>query len=410
MSQLSVVLPAWNEEQGLAAVLGRVLTAGEEIRRQIPDITEVEVIVVDDGSTDRTADVAASIQGVTLVQHQANRGYGAALKTGFAGARGDYLAFLDADATNPPELLPTLARALVEQEADVVVGIRVSDPGGGMPLIRSLGNWLFARLVSWATEARVTDSASGIRVFRRSVLPDVLDLPDGSNFIVAMSTVTIQKGLRVVEVPTPYYSRVGDSKLRVIGDGLAFLASIVGVAITYNPLKFIGPLGLACMIAAAFLSVEPVVYYLQYRRVEDDELYRLITISVLAVSGLNIINFGLFSNALLARSLGEAPDRRSVLGRIFLRAPMMRIGSFLGPALCLGAVVLNHRALAQYLTTGTIQEHWSYVLTGGSMFLVGLQLMMSGLLLRIVGVRSEKRRRAARRVSKADPAATPADR
>ncbi|MBI4486017.1 MAG: hypothetical protein HY655_08410, partial [Acidobacteria bacterium] len=218
------------------------------------------------------------------------------------------------------------------------------------------------------------------------------------------------KGLRVVEVPTPYFSRVGQSKLRVIADGLAFLGSIVGVAISYNPLKFLGPLGIACILAALYLSVDPVLYYLQNRRVEDDELYRLITISVLAVSGLHIINFGLFSNALLSQSLGEAPDRRSVLGRLFLRTPVMKMGRMLGPALCLGAVALNSRALTQYLTTGTIQEHWSYVLTGGSMFLVGLQLMMSGLLLRIVGVRTEKRSRAARAVANVDATPSTADR
>lgn len=410
MSQLSLVVPAFNEEQGLATVLERVLASGEEVRRQHPDITGVEVIVVDDGSIDATAAVAAAIPAVKLIRHDVNRGYGAALKTGFASARGDYLAFLDADATYPPETLPVLVRPLLEGRADVVVGARVSDREGGMPKIRALGNWLFARLLSWVIEARVTDCASGIRVFPRSLLADVLDLPDGFNFIVAMSTVTMQKGMRVLEVPTPYFARVGHSKLRVMADGLAFLSSIVGVAISYNPLKFIGPLGIACIVAALYLSAEPILYYLQYRRVEDRELYRLITISVLAVSGLHIINFGLFSNALLAQSLGEAPDRRSLLGRLFLRSPVMKIGRVLGPALCLGAVALNHRALIQYLTTGTIQEHWSYVLTGGSMFLVGLQLMMSGLLLRIVGVRTEKRRRTVPDVPKVDAAPTAADR
>ncbi len=400
MPQLSIVVPAFNEEQGLAAVLTRIVAAGHDVQRQHPDITGVEVIVVDDGSTDATAQVAAAMPSVRLIRHAVNRGYGAALKTGFAGARGDYLAFLDAEATNPPEVLGTLMSTLLERRADVVVGARVSDPDGGMPKIRALGNWLFARLLSWVIEARVTDCASGIRVFRRAILDDLPELPDGFSFIVAMSTVTMQKGLRVMEVPTPYFSRVGQSKLRVMADGLAFLRSIIGVAISYNPLKFIGPLGVACMAVALFLSVDPILYYLQYRRVEDDELYRLITISVLAVGGLHIINFGLFSNAILAQSLGEARDRRSLLGRLFLRAPVMKAGRILGPALYLGAVLLNHRALLQYVTTGTIQEHWSYVLTGGSMFLVGLQLMMSGLLLRIVGVRTEQRRRPLGTVSK----------
>lgn len=393
--RLSVVIPAFNEEQGIGPLLERVLAAGQRIRHTCPEITDVQVIVVDDGSTDATGAIVTGYPGVKLIRHSTNQGYGAALKTGFSQAAGHYLAFLDADATNPPEVLPDLVQPILDGKADLVIGARISDKDGGMPKIRTIGNWLFARLLSWVVEAKITDCASGIRVFRRALLPDILDLPDGFNFIVAMSTVTLQKGVRVLEVPTPYFTRVGQSKLRVFADGIAFLGSIVGVAILYNPLKFLGPMGMGCLVAALYLSVAPVVYYLQNSRVEDDELYRLITIAVLAVSGLQVINFGLFSNALLARSLGEAPDRRSFLGRVFLRSPIVKFATFLGPGLCLGAVALNYRALGQYLATGTIQAHWSYVLTGGSMFLVGLQLIMTSLLLRIVGVRSEQRRRTA---------------
>lgn len=388
--RLSVVIPALNEEQGIGPLLERLAATGEQIRRSFPVITDVEIIVVDDGSTDGTAAVVGRCPGVTLLSHPANLGYGAALKTGFSHARGDYLAFLDADATNPPESLPDLVGPLVSGHADVVVGTRISDASGGMPKIRTLGNWLFARLLSWVIEVKVTDSASGLRIFRRSLLPDVLNLPDGFNFIVAMSTTMLQKGARLVEVPTPYFTRVGQSKLRVVSDGLGFLRSIVGIAILYNPLKFLGPVGLLCLGLAVILAIGPVVHYLQVRRVEDDELYRLVTIAVLAVSGLQIVNFGLFANALIARSLGEAPDRRSVLGRLFLRPGVEAITRMLGPALCIGAVVLNSRALAQYAATQTIQAHWSYVLTGGVMFLVGLQLTMTSLLLRIVGTRSDQ--------------------
>ena len=138
--RLSVVIPAFNEEQGIGPLLDRLITTGNRIQELFPVIADVEVIVVDDGSTDATRTIVARFPHVKLIRHAANKGYGAALKTGFSNATGDYMAFLDADATNPPEALPDLVRPIVEGRADVVVGTRVSDKDGGMPKIRTLGN------------------------------------------------------------------------------------------------------------------------------------------------------------------------------------------------------------------------------------------------------------------------------
>jgi len=162
MSVLSVVIPAYNEEEGIAEIIERVLA----IRPRMGEVglTDLELIVVDDGSRDRTAEIAAQYPDVC-------QGYGAALKTGFGRARGELLGFLDADGTYPPEHFPKLCRMALQEGADLVIGSRMAGSDSEMPLVRRIGNLVFANLVSLLGRRRISDSASGMRVIRREVLP-----------------------------------------------------------------------------------------------------------------------------------------------------------------------------------------------------------------------------------------------
>ena len=119
MKKLSVVIPALNEESGIADIVERVLAVRPALAAQEMDL---ELIVVDDGSSDRTAQIVAGYSDVVLVQHSTNCGYGAALKTGFAQAQGEWLGFLDADGTYPPEHFPALLKAGRAQDAELVMG------------------------------------------------------------------------------------------------------------------------------------------------------------------------------------------------------------------------------------------------------------------------------------------------
>jgi glycosyltransferase involved in cell wall biosynthesis len=109
--KLSVVIPAYNEQDGIADVLQRVQTATKAARDEFRDLDFVEIVVVDDGSTDDTARIVSGIGDVRLIRHPWNLGYGAALKTGFAACVGEWIAFLDADGTYPPEYLGQLLKA-----------------------------------------------------------------------------------------------------------------------------------------------------------------------------------------------------------------------------------------------------------------------------------------------------------
>lgn len=383
MQILSIVIPAYNEAESIAALIRRVDGAAEELLRNDSQISDVEILVVNDGSTDQTAEKARASPKVRVINHQKNQGYGGALKTGFLNSRGDLIAFLDADGTYPPEYLKTLCEPVIEGKADMVVGTRDRGKQSGMPFIRRVGNWLFARLLGWITETPVSDSASGMRVFRKSILPRLLPLPDGLDFIAGMSTRALHEDLRVIEIPIPYAKRQGRSKLSFVRDGFRFLRTFIFVAATYNPLKFFGLIGLLLLVLAFYLGISPIIYYLQHQRVEDWEIYRLFTILVLGILSLQLINFGIISNRLLAIVSGLPVETRSLFGRLFLNRSFSGLSWKIGAALCMGAVVINYRTIAQYLTLQSIYVHWSYIITGGTMFLVGAQLLMSGALFAI---------------------------
>jgi glycosyltransferase involved in cell wall biosynthesis len=177
---------------------------------------------------------------------------GAALKTGFSEARGELIGFLDADGTYPPEYFPQLCLEALKG-GELVIGSRMSGAESKMPLTRRVGNLFFATLLTLVGRQRVSDSASGMRVFKREVLERVYPLPDGLNLTPVMSTRAIHEGIRMVEVPIPYSERLGRSKLSVVRDGRIFLESIIWTALAYNPVRIMGTIGLVG-VGLAFLA------------------------------------------------------------------------------------------------------------------------------------------------------------
>jgi glycosyltransferase involved in cell wall biosynthesis len=379
MSTLSIVIPAYNEERGIAEVIRRTLAMADSLPAQVPEIKYVEVIVVNDASTDHTREMVETFAPVRLINHARNQGYGGALKTGFAASSGTYIAFLDADGTYPPELLPKLVEAAVSTGADMVVSSRMTGEKSGMPIERKLGNWGYARLLSWLSGQKVSDTASGMRVFRREILARLQPLPDGLNLTPAMSTQALLEGLKVIEVPIPYDKRVGRSKLSILKDGVRFLRTILGITWTYNPLRLFGLAGFAMLLVGFLLGLGPVHHYLAYREVPDYQIYRLFAVLLLGVTGLNLITFGVSANYVISLIRGRAQER-TLIGKLLRPRRIKRLG-LAGGVLLLSSVLLNTKTIYQYLTAFHITVHWSYILTGAFLFLVGAQLIMASSLM-----------------------------
>lgn len=234
--KLSIIIPAYNEEQSIGSTIERALKARPGIVKNT-GIEDVEIVVVNDGSVDNTKNIAARYEDVVLVSYERNRGYGAAIKQGFDKASGDLLSFLDADGTCDPELFTDLVNVLIKNNADIAIGSRLG-PGSKMPKMRRIGNIIFAKIINYFGNTRVVDCASGMRVLRRSALEKLYPLPDGLHFTPAMTCrATMGEGIKIVETPIEYAEREGKSKLNVVKDGLRFLRIILEMALHYKPFK-----------------------------------------------------------------------------------------------------------------------------------------------------------------------------
>ena len=376
---LSVVIPAYNEEDGIAAIVERVLDVRSALRQV--GVADTELIVVDDGSCDRTAEIVSRYSDVRLIRHARNRNYGGALKTGFRSAQGDLLAFLDADGTYPPEFLPQMCRVAIDG-ADMVVGSRMAGERNDSPAVRRFGNFLFAQLVSLMGDRRVTDVASGMRVFRREVLSRLYPLPDGLNFTPAMSTRAMHEGVRVAEFPIPHAERLGRSKLGILRDGWRFLSSILWTTLPYNPARIFGIFGVLGIFAAALCAA--IVLGLRLRGVTSLGPGVVLVLQgavVFGVSGVSLFTLGMMFNHLVSLFHGR-PVRRGIFGRPVLRQPLEHHFWWLGGVAAVLGIVLSAMAGAAAFDAWPIERSWLWLSCGAMCFIIGLQLTTSWLVMR----------------------------
>ena len=385
MNTLSVVIPALNEEDGIADIIERVLAVKEPLSRV--GVSDLELIVVDDGSRDRTAEVVASYPDVVLVQHPVNKGYGAAIKSGFRKAKGNLLAFLDADGTYPPEYFPQLCKPIVTNEADLVIGSRMAGTESGMPLVRRIGNTLFASLVSVISNRRVTDSASGQRVFRSDILSHLYPLPDGLNFTPVMSTRAMHEHMRVLEVAIPYSERVGRSKLSVVRDGLRFLNSILMTALTYNPVRILGLVALALVFLGALIGLLSLALF--HSAPGLDLFPYLFAALVVASAGINIFSIGTTFNYIVSL-FHKRRIRQGLLGRPIFKVPLESHFGWVGLTAIVGGGLLYGLAIWQQWTVPTNPVSWFAPAVSTILVLTGLQLVMSWLLVIVLAELSKR--------------------
>ena len=251
---VSIIVPAYNEEQGIGPVLGelaRVMEARSWAH---------EIIVIDDGSRDGTAAVAEAQPGVTVLRHRGNRGYGAALKTGIRHAGHEVVCITDADGTYPNECIPDLVERLLRDGADMVVGARVGERVA-IPLMRRPAKWMIGRLATLVAGEQIPDINSGLRAFKRAAALRFFGLlPDGFSFTTTLTLGMLTNGYLVDYVPIDYHPRVGRSKIRPIRDTLRFMGLIARMALYFAPLKVFLPFsGLVFLLALGWALFSKLV-------------------------------------------------------------------------------------------------------------------------------------------------------
>ena len=381
MTKLSIVIPAYNEESGIEEIASRVLSVAPDLKKV--GVDQLELLVVDDGSKDRTAEVASKIPGVNLIRHSRNKGYGAALKTGFSKAKGELIGFLDADGTYPPEYFPQLCRAALDG-TDLVVGSRMTGEDSKMPLTRRIGNFFFATLLTVLSRQKVTDSASGMRVFKREILEQIYPLPDGLNLTPVMSTRALHEGITIGEVPIPYSERVGRSKLSVIHDGRIFLQSMVWTALSYNPVRILGLLGLGGLGVAGIVFLSLV--FMRLNGITSLGPWGVVAVFIAlisAVGGIDLFALGVTFNYLVGLFY-KRPIRQGLFGKPIFKTPLDQQFGWMGILLVVVGLIIAMISLALGIRGWEVERLWFYFLGSALIFLVGTQLVIYWLLLRVL--------------------------
>ena len=391
MTKLSVVIPAYNEENGIAEIMNRTLAVREDLKKA--GVEGVELLVVNDGSKDQTRQIAEEIAASTTdvrVINQVNRGYGGALKTGFSQASGDLIGFLDADGTYPPEYFPQLCVAAMKG-ADLVIGSRMAGEESKMPVVRRIGNWLFANLLSILGWQRVTDSASGMRVFQRSSMERMYPLPNGLNLTPVMSTRAIHEGLKVVEVPITYSERLGRSKLSALRDGSIFLQSMVWTAMAYNPVRILGGIGLAGALVAFAVGLGLIVARLSgITSLGPWGVAALFFGMVSGVAGISVFAFGATFNYLVSLFYAQ-PIRQGVFGKPVFKQPLERSFGWMGFGLIVLSTIIGIISLIIGIAQADVLRMWLYLLGSALFALTGIQMMIYWALMKVLEELSRRR-------------------
>jgi len=254
MEMVSIVIPVYNEEEALGDDLDTIIQtmSGSDI--------PWEIIVVDDGSTDASAEIVRQRGGVRLIQHPYNRGTGAARTTGLRHARGDVIVMTDGDGTYPNHDIPRLLAHM--EGCDMVIGARKTE-AGSLRWLRSPTKLFIRLLASYLTGVRIPDVNSGFRAFKKSVAERFLDiLPTTHSWVGTQTVAFLSEGYAVKFIPIDYYKRKGrKSSFHPITDTYNYISLVVRTIMYFNPLKVFLPMALALILVGAAKLIRDIVYY-----------------------------------------------------------------------------------------------------------------------------------------------------
>lgn len=243
---ISVVIPAFNEEEAI----GRDIDAIKETM----DNTnyEYEILVVDDGSSDKTADIVED-KGIRIIRHKINKGSGAARKTGIRAATGNIIVMTDADGTYPNHDIPRLLEFIPEY--DQVIGARIEEKGTHR-FLRTPAKFIIRKIGEFLVSKEIPDLNSGLRVFKKDIVSKYLYLiPDGFSCVSSITLTFLSNGYAVKFVPIEYYSRIGKSKFHPIKDTYNYLVTVIRIITYFNPIKFFTTLSVLLLILGVAKSI-----------------------------------------------------------------------------------------------------------------------------------------------------------
>ena len=289
----SIIIPCYNEKHAIRETIECIWAV---IRKS--DIKNVEIIAVNDGSTDGSEHVLNALATesqageLIVIHHNRNQGYGAALKTGIRRSQSDYICITDADGTYPNERIPELIRKITSNDLDMVVGARIGE-NVDYSKIRSIPKMILVPWVSFLCGTEVPDINSGLRIFRRDRSLDFLNLlPDGFSFTTTITICLLRNRYAVEFTPISYARRIGKSHIKPIRDTLRFTQLILRTGMYFAPLRLLSPL---IVVLVALFTVSGLYDLTALNNLTDKTV-------LLGFASLNVFMFALLADMIDKRS------------------------------------------------------------------------------------------------------------
>ncbi len=294
--RLIIIVPAYNE----AAKIAETLAALDGARRKLEaDGFEVRIYVVNDGSSDATAELARKAGAHRVVNHKVNRGLGAAVRTGLIAARedgADIAIKFDADLQHDPDDLAAMIAPIRDDEADVVYGNRFERIEYRMPFVRRTGNFVFTRLMTWLTGWRLKDSQPGIFAVSRAYLAGFY-LPGDYNYTQQLLLDAYHKGFRFQHVSVAFRPRQSGRSFVSLKYPFKVLPQILRVLVGVKPLKVFGPVGFLFLTIAAITGSIDLVEWLRGTAHKPIEHVNLVL--GMSLFGLQTLFFGVIADLIV---------------------------------------------------------------------------------------------------------------
>ena len=289
----SIIIPCYNEKNAIRETIEHIGSVIQE-----SNIKDVEIIAVNDGSTDGSEQVLNALANenqaapLFVVHHKRNQGYGAALKTGIRRSQSDYICITDADGTYPNERIPELIEQITSKDLDMVVGARVG-ANVDYSKIRSIPKMILVPWVSFLCGTDVPDMNSGLRIFRRDRSLDFLKLlPDGFSFTTTITICLLRNRYGVEFTPISYSKRIGKSHIKPIRDTLRFTQLILRTGMYFAPLRLLSPL---IVVLAVLFTVSSLYDLTDLNNLTDKTV-------LLGFASLNVFMFALLADMIDKRS------------------------------------------------------------------------------------------------------------
>lgn len=373
--ETSVIIPAYNEEEGLPVVLTKVC-----------EVTDgsFEILVVDDGSWDRTQEVAKQFP-CRIIAHTHNQGKGEAIKTGIKHARGANVIFIDADDTYPAAVVPEIAGAL--ETFDMVVASRVAGKDN-IPAFNRIGNAVFRNSIRHFYGFKAYDPLTGLYGIRKAHL-ERMRLESGDFGIEAeIATKAATMGLETLDIPIEYGTRIGQAKLHGLKDGYSIFRTILKHMFLYSPIVSCVFPGLALLLVGLVVMIRSWSGHLRFSATEDAVHYFAFS-AMAALVGYQVAVLGLGARLY---AIGYRFTRPGIVGGLVLRNCMQKMIIAVGTALALlGLGLVGLRSISYRLSV----EWWALkgsqpVVLASFLVTFGIQMLFSGLFLSMLGAEVTK--------------------